>query len=500
MTGSSAGIAELVARARKLEEEGRPDEALELGWQALDQARDEAGAKQLVVDLLHRQPGLARPERGSDLARLVADPAVDPILVAPAAWRILLADGGLLAAAADDPEALAPALEAGGLAERLLLETHVTSLDSELALTRLRRWLLLSGRWADYPRLVAALAAQARHNGGAWPFEEDERACLESGPEAPIAAAYLPARPALPGDPAFADPVTREVARQYRAWPYPTWSRLTPPRPTTIPAMMARLDGDRGSDLPVAAEILVAGCGTGREAAITALRFPDSNVTAIDISSVSLAYAEARCRSLGLDRIDFRLLDLHRVAELGRRFDFITSSGVLHHLPDPEAGWAKLVDVLKPGGGMHVMVYSKVGRLKVRAAQSLIADLRGRPVDDDLLREVRRRLIRRAPQLMLGSGDYYTLAGIHDLLLHPREDPFDVPRIVRAIEALALELLAFELPTPLACARYRREHPDDPDFRDVAAWSELEKAQPFLFSGMYKFWCRKPAGAKPQPG
>jgi SAM-dependent methyltransferase len=296
----------------------------------------------------------------------------------------------------------------------------------------------------------------------------------------------------LPGDCAFADPVTRQVALQYRAWPYPSWSRLTPPRPTTIPSFMAKLDNGRRSNLPVAAEILVAGCGTGREAAIAALHFPDSNVTAIDISEASLAYAEARCRALGLDRIDFRLLDLHRAGELDRRFDFITSSGVLHHLPDPEAGWAKLAAVLKPGGGMHVMVYSKVGRLKVRAAQSLIEDLRDRRVDDDLLREVRRRLIRRAPQLMVGSGDYYTLAGIHDLLLHPHEDPFDVPRIVRAIEALGLELLAFDLPTPLTRARYRSEHPEDPDFRDVAAWSALEKTQPFLFSGMYKFWCRKP--------
>jgi SAM-dependent methyltransferase len=499
VTAVAANLAEIVAGARKQDEEGRPAEALDLAWQALDLARGEADSKQLVVDLLSRHSSLAQPERSADLAGLVADPTIDPMLVAPAAWQTLLAEGAILAGP-DDPEALARALEAGGLAERLLLETHVTILGAELALTRLRRWMLLSGRWADFPRLVAALAVQARHNGGAWPFGEDEKARLESNPEAPIAAAYLPSRPALPGDSAFADPVTSRVARRYRAWPYPPWSRLTPPPPTTIPELMAKLDGGGPCELSVDAEILVAGCGTGREAAITALRFPHSNVTAIDISEASLAYAEARCRSLGLDRIDFRLLDLHRAGELGRKFDFITSSGVLHHLPDPEAGWEKLAAVLKPGGGMHVMVYSKVGRLKVRAAQSLIADLRGREVDDDLLREVRRRLIERAPKLMLGSSDYFTLAGIHDLLLHPREDPFDVPRIARSLDSLGLELLAFELPTPHARASYRSEHPDDPLFRDVAAWASLEKTQPFLFSGMYKFWCRKRAPAKLQPG
>jgi SAM-dependent methyltransferase len=480
-------LTEALARALSLDEEGRPAEALALGWQALEQSPGDEDSKQLVVGLLQRQPSLATAERGEDIARLVGDPAVDPILMAPAGWQSLLAGGALLA----DPEALAPSLERSGLALRLLAETHVTILAAELALTRLRRWLLLSERWRDFPGLVTALVAQAGHNGGAWPFDDEEKARLDRDPDLPIAAAFRPRRPAVRGATAFADAVTREVADQYRSWPYPTWSRVPAIRPTTLQAAIEKLDGGRPSNLPVAAEVLVAGCGTGREAALTALRFPEAKVTAIDISETSLAYAEVRCRALGLDRIDFRLLDLHRVDELGKEFDFITSSGVLHHLPDPEAGWAKLAAVLKPGGAMHVMVYSKIGRLKVRAAQSLVADLRGGPVDDELLRSVRRRLIDKAPSLMLASGDFFTLAGIHDLLLHPREDAFDVPRIVRALDSLELELLAFDLPTPAARARYRRDHPDDPDFRDVLAWAALEKAQPFLFSGMYKFWCRK---------
>jgi SAM-dependent methyltransferase len=283
------------------------------------------------------------------------------------------------------------------------------------------------------------------------------------------------------------------VADQYRDWPYPTWSRVTAVAPTTIAQLVEEMDGGRTSSLPVAGKVLVAGCGTGREAAINALRFPDANITAIDISEASLAYATERCRALGLDRIDFRLLDLHLVDELGETFDYVTASGVLHHLPDPETGWAKLAGVLRPGGVMQVMVYSKIARLNVRAAQSFIADLRDRPVDDDLLREVRRRLIDKGRRLIAGSGDFYTLAGIHDLLLHRHEDPFDVPRIVRALDSLGLELLAFDLPTPFERARYRRQNPNDPAFRDAIAWGTLEKSQPSLFSGMYKFWCRKPA-------
>lgn len=479
--------------ARAHEAAGRATEALAEAWAALDLDPGDAEAKSLIAQVLRHHPASAPDERRDGLARLIDDPRVEPSVVARAAWHLLLREGRPLAELASDPAALAVWAEADPLATRLLEESPVTVPGAERALTRLRRWLLQSSRWPEFPRLVAALAAQAAWNGGAWLIEPDERARLEAEPDGPMAAAYFPPPPTAETA-AFADPVTAAVAAQYRDWPYPAWSRITPPRPQTVPGLVESLDRGRPSGLPVAAELLVAGCGTGREAALWALRFPDARITAIDLSTASLAYARARCRALGLDeRIHFRRLDLQSVADLGKTFDFISCSGVLHHLPDPEAGWAALAAVLRPGGAMRVMLYSKIARLKVRAAQRHLADLQGRPVDADLLREARRRLIERAPELLATWIDFYTLAGVHDLLLHRHEDPFDVPRIVRALDRLGLELLAFALPTPFHRARYRREHPDDPTFRDVEAWAALEKRDPFLFQGMYKLHCRKPA-------
>src|SRR3954462_11311311 len=112
---------------------------------------------------------------------------------------------------------------------------YVAWLQVEHILTRLRRWLLLSGAWPDFPRLVAALAAQATHNGGAWLFDEEERARLEADPAAAIAAAYRPRAAAAGGDRPIDDPVTRAVADQYHRWPYPAWSRVTVPHPDTVP-------------------------------------------------------------------------------------------------------------------------------------------------------------------------------------------------------------------------------------------------------------------------
>jgi len=485
-------LAALLRTARELAGAGRFPQALEAARLALRQAPDDPDARRLAARLLGRHPAAPLPAWRDDIARLVVDPAVDPMMVAPAGWQLLLAPGGSVGAPSGDPAGLARSLEADLFALALLDQAYVTRLDAERILTGLRRWLLLTGAWPDFPRLVAALAAQATQNGGAWLFDPEERRAIDADPGTAIAAAYRPRLDTSDGR-AFDDPVTRAVADQYRRWPYPAWTRVTVPAATTIPAEIASVDLGRPSGLPVAAEMLVAGCGTGREAALAAFRYPDSRITAIDLSETSIAYAAARCREGPPARIDFRAMDLESVGALGKRFHFIACSGVLHHLPDPEAGWAALAGVLEPGGAMRIMVYSEPARAGIRAARAGLADLRGRPVDGDLLREARRRLIAGPPAILEGSIDFYTLQGVYDLLLHPHEDSFDVPRIGRGLDALGLELLAFDLPSPALRARYRLDRPDDPAMRDLHSWAALEREQPSLFRSMHKFWCRKPA-------
>ncbi|MEA3053204.1 MAG: hypothetical protein QOG72_2107 [Sphingomonadales bacterium] len=483
----------LLESARRLNGAGRFAEALEAVRRALRQAPDDADSKRLAARLLGRHPSLAGSAWRDELARLVVDPVLDPMAVAPAGWHLLLAAGETLSSPGGDLAALARSIEADPFALALLGQAYVTRLDLEAILTRLRRWLLLAGEWGDFPHLVEALAAQASQNGGAWLFDDEERARIDSDPSSAIAAAYRPPRTAGASSSDFGDPVTEAVAAQYRHWPYPVWTRVTVPRPDTVPAEVSRVDLGRPSRLPVAADVLVAGCGTGREAALVAHRFPEARITAVDISEASIAYAAERCRDGPPARIDFRALDLNRIGELGRSFHFIACSGVLHHLADPEAGWAALARVLEPGGVMRVMVYSKLARKRIGAARTGLADLRSRPVDDDLLREARRRLIAAPEAMVDGSLDFYTLAGVHDLLFHPQEDSFDVPRIARALDSMGLELLAFDLPSAARRARYSSDHPGDPAFRDIASWTTLEREEPMMFRSMHKFWCRKPA-------
>lgn len=476
MTPSDRSLAE----TRRLFGEGKLESALEAAWSAYASDPDSVGVKSWLAKLLQRTPAAVEPSKEADLLRLLRDPGVDPAQISNAGWQLVLTADSR----GDDLPAYATSLEQSALALALLEETYVAWPNAERLLTRVRRWLLVERVWSAFPKLTVALIRQARHNGGAWLFDSiEEGRLVEAGA---FRSAYLPEeRQAEPRVESGED----AVVRQYETWPYPQWSRVTLPEPTTLPRMVGRLDPGGGPDLPQAAELLVAGCGTGREAAMAALRYPHARVTAIDVSQASLDYAATRCRSLP---IEFHRLDLREVHRLGRRFDAIFCSGVLHHLPDPEAGWHALVDVLNPGGIMRVMLYSRLGRLKISAAKKMIADLTREPEDDRLLRKIRHRLLEVAPDLLSDMRDFYTLAGIHDLLLNRHEDPFDIPRIGAALDALDLRLITMNFPVAALETQYREENQQDLWRRDLGAIGAFERRHPFLFRSMYDMWCRKP--------
>lgn len=442
-------------------------------WRA---APDDAAARIRLAVLLWRRPDLADASHLPAIAAMIRDPAIDPAQFERAGWVAL---GPALPDPAD-PQAAALWLESQDLAIALIEETQVADAAAERVLSAVRRWLLLERKTVAFPRLAAALRRQAAINGGAWPFDAEERAAFAAAPD--FLAAYLPEPPDTM-DLDFAAPVTRAVAAQYGRWPYPVWQRANTVTLRSLGESL-RACGPDAPILPDRPNILVAGCGTGREALSIARMSPDATVTAIELSETSLAVARARCAGQG----NLRLLrhDLHAVAELGQRFDYIACSGVLHHLPDPEAGWAALVDVLAPGGAMQVALYSRIARLQVAAARMRLGALTQEPVSDDVIREARRRLIAAPLPSVTDSRDFFSTAGVHDLLFHVHEDCFDVPRIERTTDALGLKLLRFGLPTPEDAARYRDLAPHDPRHRDFASWHAYEMRHPSTFAGMYR--------------
>jgi SAM-dependent methyltransferase len=187
--------------------------------------------------------------------------------------------------------------------------------------------------------------------------------------------------------------------------------------------------------------ILIAGCGTS-QAAKHALRWPAARVTGIDFSATSVRHTHELKQKHGLDNLEVHQLPLTEVGELGATFDQIVCTGVLHHLPDPDAGLMALRNVLAPGGVMHLMLYAPYGRTGVYMLQDFCRRL-GIEATDDGIRELvtalgalpsghpLATLLREAP-------DFRNEAALADALLHPRDRAYSVPELFAFLERCGL--------------------------------------------------------------
>jgi SAM-dependent methyltransferase len=230
-----------------------------------------------------------------------------------------------------------------------------------------------------------------------------------------------------------------EVSAFYEAHPYP------PPADDLVAYRRSWNDRRRRADSHLfwPAEryrddrsVLVAGCGT-TQAAHYALRWPNAAVIGIDVGAESLAFTAELKRNHALDNLELHQLPLERAAELERTFDHVVCTGVLHHLPDPDAGLRALRRVLAPAGAMNLMVYAPYGRAGVYMLQELCRRLRI-DASETGIRDLAAGL-KILPQdhplapLLRNSPDFADAAGLADALLHPRDRAYAVPQLMDLI-------------------------------------------------------------------
>jgi SAM-dependent methyltransferase len=294
----------------------------------------------------------------------------------------------------------------------------------------------------------------------------------------------------------IADRASQNVRAMYEENPYPRWIKVGPtetPKPLDIylrsqfPALPR--DVERNATL----DILLAGCGTGRQAIEMAQRFTGARVLAIDLSLASLSYAKRKTQELRLTNLEYAQADILKLGQLGRSFDLIESSGVLHHLDDPWAGWRVLLSLLRPRGFMRIGLYSELGRQGVIAGRALVAE-RGYRSDPEGIRRFRETLImgKFSPplgDLITKARDFYTTSELRDLVFHVREHRMTIPQIEEFLRGSKLEFLGFEV-DPETARRYRESFPGDQGMTDLQSWHAFETANPDAFYYTYQFWIR----------
>jgi SAM-dependent methyltransferase len=286
------------------------------------------------------------------------------------------------------------------------------------------------------------------------------------------------------------------VAQQYEESPYPRWQALGYSTRTDYgQALMGEL---RGFTPPAflqnqTIKILIAGCGTGKHALQVAQYFRNVEVTAIDLSQASLAYAAKMARQLKINNVEFYQADILELQNFKDRFHIIECSGVLHHMQDPLQGWRSLIDLLAPGGLIKVGLYSDRARRPVSLARQLILENQ-LTASAEHIRIFRQALLDKRTDTdfseITRSPDFYNLSGCRDLLFNVQEHLFTPQQIAACVETLDLKFLGFvNLPQQVRQA-YQTAHPDDRPLTNLAYWDEFETQATTTFQSMFQFYCQ----------
>jgi len=295
-------------------------------------------------------------------------------------------------------------------------------------------------------------------------------------------------RPAIPALTQIDDPVSIAVMRQYEENPYPRWT-LHP-----LVAGRGAFDRQQGDSEPnSAAEILIAGCGTGKHVFDVVQQWPRARILAIDISRPSLAYARRKTREAGLRGIEYAQADILKLAALGRTFDRIEAVGVLHHLKDPRAAWRVLLSLLEPEGVLRVGLYSDAARQAIVEARA-VAAARGLLPTAAGIRALRQTIIRDDSeprwQALLDIDDFYSMSGCRDMFFHVMEHRFTIPQIAAFLDEDRLSFLGFDLP-PATMEKFAAQFAGKDDLTNLEHWHAFETANPLTFRHMYVLSVRR---------
>jgi SAM-dependent methyltransferase len=299
-----------------------------------------------------------------------------------------------------------------------------------------------------------------------------------------------------------ADPRADVVSRQYERWRYPQPIQDLEALPDGIwhwfdPSRFHRIFWpDRGYKPDL--DILIAGCGTN-QASVFAHRNPGAKVVGVDISQPSLDHQRYLKDKHGLFNLELHLLPIEELPTLGLDFDLIVSTGVLHHMADPQAGMNALAHCLRQDGAIGLTLYAKYGRIGVEMLQSVFRDMGLR--QDQASVEIVKKTISLLPPghplqsyLEIEGAELQYDGAVVDTFLHGRDRSYTVDDCIDLVTSAGLVFQGWFLNSPY----YHHDllEPDNEFAPAVNAlperelWSVMERVH--QFSGCHFFMACRP--------
>ena len=140
--------------------------------------------------------------------------------------------------------------------------------------------------------------------------------------------------------------------------------------------------------------ILIAGCGTN-QAIYHALMFPNSHHYAIDVSEESLRHVADMIKAYDIKNLEIEKKDIIDLTH-NNEFDYVISTGVIHHTVNPQESLSKLVQTSKNDGALFIMIYASYLRMGLYYLQDAFRYLDLKPDEKGI--EVAKKLIELSPK------------------------------------------------------------------------------------------------------
>ncbi len=288
------------------------------------------------------------------------------------------------------------------------------------------------------------------------------------------------------------DKTSKAVQSFYQQHPYPKYKAIQ-----SSSAGLKQIFTYLGKTMPTAPTVLIAGCGTGKHAIELAIMHPEMKMTAIDLSPVSIAYAQLMAKRFGLRNIEFKVLDILDIASLEQSFDYIACTGVLHHMKKPQLGLNALSAVLKADGVMNLSFYSKAARkglASIKAKALTYLETKDVGVTPEGVRRWRSQLSAEdRTSRWFSTGEFFALNGLYQQLFHPQQSEYSAIELESLLNAAELKFAWMPVSEP-NMMRFKAafaQYPVPEGGESLTYWNEFEKICPDYFFAQFQFFVLK---------
>ena len=179
--------------------------------------------------------------------------------------------------------------------------------------------------------------------------------------------------------------------------------------------------------------ILVAGCGSD-QAAILAKCNPIHKFTGIDLSAESLNHQKKLIEKHKIKNLEL-ICDDFRNQKFDLKFDYIISSGVIHHLDDPSSALKFFDKNLSENGVLYLMVYGNQQSQAIHGLKDSFKKFEFAQNKNSIesIKKLINKLKANHPAKIFLSyfNDYAYDAGVIDIFLNPKEKFYSLKELMQ---------------------------------------------------------------------